>query len=106
MCATDLHLHETRFNARHGNFTCRVDNRSKTLNGQLRHRRADDALSSGQPLDDATALDQQETLDSDELPHKNAFLRGIQQLFIVTRGIFPATWRSCGGRGGNQKARG
>lgn len=91
---------------RAGKVACRVDSRSNTSNGQLRHRRADDALSSGQPLDDATALDQQETSDTDELPHKNPFLRGILQLFLVIRGISPATWRSCGGRGGDEKARG
>lgn len=96
---TDFHLHEAMFSTRAGNITCRVGSRSKTSNGQLRHRCADDALSSGQPLDDATALDQQETPDTNELLHINTLLRGVLQLLLVIRGISPAAWRSCGWRG-------
>lgn len=106
MCRTAFHPDETRLKARAGDNTCRVGSRPNTYNGQLRHRRADDALSSGQPLDDATAPDQQEISDTDELPHQNAFLGGIPQPFLVIRGISPAAWRSRGGRGGSEKARG
>ena len=68
---THFHLHEASANGRAGDITCWVDNRSNTSYGQLRHRCADGALSSGQPLDDATALDQQETSATEERLHQN-----------------------------------
>lgn len=97
-------------NTRAGNTTCRVDTRSPTTDGQLRHRCANDALGSGQPLDDATALDQQEASDTNRLPHRAHRLSGISQLFPVIRGMPLFAWQSLRmeGVGGGvvEKARG
>lgn len=105
---TDFHLHEAMFSTRAGNITCRVGSRSKTSNGQLRHRCADDALSSGQPLDDATALDQQETPDTERAsPHKHfaawGFAAASRHQGDIS-GCLAILWMAWGG--GDEKARG